>query len=390
MAATRKTVTVVMTVKNDAVGCAVTLDSLAAQARLPDEIIIVDGGSTDGTVEVIRKHAARNPRIQLIEAVGTNIAQGRNIAADAAAGEIIACTDSGCRALPDWLEKLTRPFQDDQGPRGPFQTSLNARYTTLSTTRRRTPIASPISKEMGHPARSQAPGISPRAISGEGDPQVEFVAGFYSIDSHTLLEEVVGLATMRGQLDPVSDATFNPSARSMACTKGLWLRAGGWPEWIGFSEDTLFDHKVRRMDVGWRFAGDAVVLWRPRGSIRAIARQFYNYGTGRGHTQIDAAGYTYNLRNVALLAAVAGLCFITNWAIPALGALLLYFYVWTFHHKALRIAQRTERFIAYPLCIVVMWAVLASSLVGYLVGSWQRWRDRGRYRYRMETYLAET
>ena len=96
MAATRKTVTVVMTVKNDAIGCGVTLDSLAGQTHVPDEIIIVDGGSTDGTVEVIRKHAADNPRIRLIEAVGTNIAQGRNIAADAAAGEIIASTDSGC------------------------------------------------------------------------------------------------------------------------------------------------------------------------------------------------------------------------------------------------------------------------------------------------------
>ena len=35
------------------------------------------------------------------------------------------------------------------------------------------------------------------------------------------------------------------------------------------------------MDVGWRFVGDAIVHWRPRGQIWAIAKQFYNYGTGR-------------------------------------------------------------------------------------------------------------
>ena len=38
-------VSVVMTVKNDACGCAVTLGSLARQTRSPDEIVIVDGGS---------------------------------------------------------------------------------------------------------------------------------------------------------------------------------------------------------------------------------------------------------------------------------------------------------------------------------------------------------
>lgn len=328
----RKTVTVIMTVKNDPSGCAETLDSLAEQTRSPDEIVLVDGGSTAGTLDVIRSYALRNVRLRLIEAPGTNIARGRNLAAGAAGSEIIACTDSGCRAHPDWLARLIEPF--------------------------------------------------------EKDPQTEFVAGFYRLDAHTLLEEVAGLATMRGQLDPVCPETFNPSARSMACTKAVWSRAGGWPEWIGFSEDTLFDHKVRGMDVGWRFAGDAVVLWRPRGSFRAIARQFYNYGTGRGHTQINASAFAYNIRNILLVLAVGSLCFMTGWALIVLAALLAYSYIWSFHHKAMRVARRTKRLTAYPICLCVMWVVLASNLTGYLVGSWQRWRDRGRYQSQMDAYLG--
>lgn len=321
-----------MTVKDDPAGCALTLESLAAQTRPPDEIIVVDGGSTDGTVDLIRRYRANDPGVRLIEARGVNIARGRNIAARAAASEIIACTDSGCRAEPDWLEHLVQPL--------------------------------------------------------ESNPETEFVAGFYRIEPHTLLEKVVGLATMRGQLDPVCPETFNPSARSMACTKAVWSRAGGWPEWIGFSEDTLFDHKVRRMDVGWHFAGDAVVNWRPRGSLRAIARQFYHYGTGRGHTRIGTGAFAYNLRNIGLVLLAVGLCFATIWAIPALAALILYFYVWAFHDKALRIARRARRFLAYPLTFVVLWVVLASNLAGYLVGSWQRLRNRGRYQSQMEAYLA--
>ncbi len=329
---TRKTVSVIMTVKNDAAGCAVTLDSLRNQTRSPNEIIVVDGGSTDETIELIRRYAARDSRIRLIEAPGVNIAHGRNIAVEATSGGIIASIDSGCRAQPDWLKKLIQPF--------------------------------------------------------EKDPEIEFVAGFYKIDGRTLLENVVGLATMRGQLNPVDPETFNPSARSMACAKMLWSRAGGWPEWVDFSEDTLFDRKVRRMDARWQFAGDAVVQWRPRGSFRAIAKQFFHYGTGRGHTQIGAAGFAYNLRNILLIIVIGAICFVTTWAIPALVVLLGYFYVWTFHNKAVRIARRTERLLAYPVCLCVMWVVLASNTAGYLVGSWQQWRNRDRYRHRMEAYLA--
>ena len=321
-----------MTVKNDPTGCALSLDSLAGQTRTADEIIVVDGGSADDTMDVVRRKMARMPNLRLVEAPGANIARGRNIGVKAATGEIIATTDAGCIAQPDWLEKLTGPFEEDR--------------------------------------------------------EVELSAGFYRIDPQTLLEEVVGLATMRGQLDPADPQTFNPSARSFACSRSLWERAGGWPEWIGFSEDTLFDHKIRKMGAGWRFVPDAVVHWRPRGSLRSVAWQFYNYGTGRGHTQIGAADFAYHLRNLLIMLVVAWLCLATSRALPVLVGLAGYFYVWTFHHKAARIARRTGRSRAYPLCLCVMWVVLFANLAGYVVGSWQRWRDRERYRGRLEAYMA--
>lgn len=328
----KKTVSVIMTIKNDAVGVAETLASLAKQSVAPGEIVVVDGGSTDNTVDVVRRFAGYNRRIRLIETDGGNIAHGRNLAARHATGDVLACIDAGCVAEPEWLERLIQPFRDDE--------------------------------------------------------ETEFVAGFYRIEPRSLLEHVVGLATMRGQLDPIQPETFNPSARSMACTKSLWQRAGGWPEWLYYSEDTLFDHKVRRMEVRWHVAEDAVVHWRPRSTLRAVAKQFYHYGTGRGHTQINASSFAYNLRNLALLTVTAGLCFMTKWALAGLGILCVYFYVWTFHRKALRIVHRTGRGSAYPVCLVVMWAVLFFSLAGYLVGSLQRWRHRDRFRGRMEAYLA--
>ena len=153
-----------------------------------------------------------------------------------------------------------------------------------------------------------------------------------------------------------------------------------------FSEDTLFDHKVRRMDVGWRFVGEAIVHWRPRSTLRAVAKQFFHYGTGRGHTQIGAPDFLYNLRNATLLALVATLSFVIPWLAVVAAAIFAYFYGWTFHPKAVKVARRAGRPAAYPLCILVMWVVLATNTLGYLVGSWQRLRRR-RYRELLEAYL---
>lgn len=328
----RPTASVVMTVRNDPDGCSVTLDSLISQTRRPDEMIVVDGDSTDGTVARIETYARLHPWIRVLRPGRVNIARGRNLGIAVAGGDVIATIDAGCRAEPQWLEELLAPF--------------------------------------------------------ENDPEIEFVGGFYRLEPHSLLEHVAGLATMRGQLEPVDPATFNPSARSMAFTRSLWRRAGGFPEWIRYSEDTLFDHRIRRLGVNTALTPTAVVHWRPRRSFRSIARQFFGYGTGRGHTQIDAAGFRYNLRNAALLLGTSALAILEPWWWFVAAGLFLYFQVWAFHDKASAIARHTHRALAYPLTMLVMWVVQVSHSAGYLVGSWQRFRDRHRYVQGLNSYLS--
>jgi glycosyltransferase involved in cell wall biosynthesis len=328
----RLRVSVILTVKNDSQGCAQTLESLTRQSRRPDEVVVVDGGSTDQTKQTIQSFSSRLSGLTLIERPGANIAQGRDIATRHAAGPVIASIDAGCTASPNWLAKLVDPFH--------------------------------------------------RA------PHADVVAGMYDVEAATLFEKVVGLTTMRGQLAPVNPATFNPSGRSMAYTKDAWSRAGGWPTWLCYSEDTLFDHRLRRVATGWHFASDAIVFWRPRSSFRKLARQFYCYGTGRGQTQIGAADFLYNLRNVLLLCLAVSCSLLTPWVAPIAAGLFGYFFIWSFHHKAVQVVRRTGKIPAYVLMLLIMWVVMISNLAGYLRGTWQRLRDPGRFRNQMEAYLV--
>ncbi len=68
-------VAVVITVKNEVASIAGLLASLDAQTRPPDQLIIVDGGSTDGTCAIIRAHQGPT-RVELQESRGSGIAAG--------------------------------------------------------------------------------------------------------------------------------------------------------------------------------------------------------------------------------------------------------------------------------------------------------------------------
>ncbi len=77
------------------------------------EIIVVDDGSTDDTLQYL-KHLIAGGRESLCfcyqKNQGPGVARNRGMAL--ARGELFAFTDTDCRPLPDWLEKLIEPFSD--------------------------------------------------------------------------------------------------------------------------------------------------------------------------------------------------------------------------------------------------------------------------------------
>ena len=69
-------------------------------------MILVDGGSSDGTVGLARKLTQGDQRFRIVEAGDATPGRGRNVGIATATHEWIALTDAGIRLDPLWLEKL--------------------------------------------------------------------------------------------------------------------------------------------------------------------------------------------------------------------------------------------------------------------------------------------
>jgi glycosyltransferase involved in cell wall biosynthesis len=105
----------VITLKNEESTILELLGSIVMQSKKPDELVIVDGGSVDKTVDIIKNyiHNKKIPTRILIEK-NTNIARGRNIAIKNAKYDLIVGTDGGCRLDKEWLKNITKPFENNE------------------------------------------------------------------------------------------------------------------------------------------------------------------------------------------------------------------------------------------------------------------------------------
>jgi GT2 family glycosyltransferase len=91
-------------------GC---LAALAAQERVADRVIVVDNGSTDGSVEYL---ASAHPEVLVVElGFNTGFAHAANVGLRAARSELVALINTDVELAPDWVGRLERRLAADAG-----------------------------------------------------------------------------------------------------------------------------------------------------------------------------------------------------------------------------------------------------------------------------------
>ncbi|TET50147.1 MAG: glycosyltransferase [Anaerolineales bacterium] len=315
-------VSVIATVLNEGESLPRLLDSLAAQSRAPDEVVFCDGGSTDYTLELLE--AERRFPLVVLKRPGANISQGRNAAIEAAGGEIIASTDAGVRLSANWLESLVGPLE-----RG----------------------------------------------------QAQVAAGFFVPEPRSVFETALG-ATVLPLPEEIDPGAFLPSSRSVAFLKNAWAEVGGYPEWLDYCEDLIFDLRLRERFGTFKWVPEAIAHFRPRSGLGAFFLQYYRYARGDGKADLwrwrHAIRYLTYLAAVPLIAyagLVASRCW---WALFLPGGLAM---LWVPFRRLLRTWRGLgagERLQAVLWVPVIRLTGDLAKMIGYPVGVVWRWRNRRR------------
>lgn len=219
-------ISVCVTTLNEEASIAKLLDSLISQSNKPDEIVIVDGGSVDDTINIITHYQKRYKGIKILKEECSR-AKGRNLAVEVSRNQIIAMTDAGCIAKKDWLKKISLPFENN----------------------------------------------------------IDVAAGFYEMSYKNKFQKACSF--FLGTLPNKFDAQFLPSTRSIAFTKEIWERVGGFPESLnGAAEDTIFNLRLINNNAKISRVKNSVVEWGMPGDIKEFFNKIFTYAKGDAKSKV--------------------------------------------------------------------------------------------------------
>jgi glycosyltransferase involved in cell wall biosynthesis len=106
-------VSVVMPVYNGERWLSHALESALAQTFTDFELVVVDDGSTDGSVSIVQSFAERDPRVRLVRTAHAGLAPARTVSLAEAGGQLVAFLDADDEWVPERLERQL-PLVDDR------------------------------------------------------------------------------------------------------------------------------------------------------------------------------------------------------------------------------------------------------------------------------------
>lgn len=214
---------VIVTVLNESKTISDLLEALRKQTFQPYEVVIVDGGSDDRTVELIQLYKKQHAKFNLHFFVKKgNRSVGRNLAIEKATSEVIACTDAGCIPEQTWLAELVDCYIESNAP---------------------------------------------------------VVAGYYKGNAKNNFQKAV-IPYALVMPDKIHKNIFLPATRSMLFEKNIWSKVGKFNEYFCDNEDYAFAKQIEKEYIEISFTEKAIVKWSPPKTLFQFWRMIFRFARG--------------------------------------------------------------------------------------------------------------
>lgn len=311
-------VSVIVPARDEEHSIGATLTALRRQDHAALQVIVVDGGSTDGTVAVVGRHVAEDPRIELLHNPRQVIPAALNIALAAARGRWLVRMDAHSTVGETYVSDAVARLQEGRWG------GVGGRKDGAG----RTPAGRAIAAALG----------SRLGVGGS--------VYHYGTDEQ-----------------PVDHIPFG------AYPTELVRRLGGWDERLVANEDFEFDYRVRRSGAVLLFDPRLRISWDSRQTVRSLYRQYRRYGSGK----VDVARLhpaSLRLRHLLppVLVPYLAAAVVVGCRRPRLGMALIAPYAAGLTVESVRIARTLEDRAAR----VYLPAAFLAMHVGWGVGVWSR------------------
>ncbi len=250
-------VSIILPCRNEAAGIEACLASLLTEfTRTRCQFIVVDGQSTDGTADIVRRVAAGHGAFLVLDNPARLQSHGLNLALERAVGEIIVRVDAHCVYPPDYVERCVALLDSK-----PEAANVGGVMQPVGTSA----FGKAVARAMSHPA-----GVGNNA---------------FHLGNRSGFAETVYLGTFR---------------------RSVFDQVGRYDPAVHPAEDAELNLRIRQSGRTIWLQNDLRVDYHPRESWGRLARQYAGYARGRA-AMLARHGGSLHGRHLAPPALVLGL-----------------------------------------------------------------------------------